>query len=159
MEAFLTERGYTVTPFTVEHVDYAFERLWTDAVDRGDAELAQSTLQLYLEHLDTAFDYAESFSLELFGREIPQVFLIHVNRVNAEALDDMLTRLERRGYRFVSLDEALDDPAYRTPDTYVGPWGMSWLHRWWTSQGHEPRMDEPDPPRFVIDRYRELTTK
>ena len=26
--------------------------------------------------------------------------------------------------------DALEHPAYRTADDWVGPWGISWLHRW-----------------------------
>jgi hypothetical protein len=38
--------------------------------------------------------------------------------------------LQKRGYRFVSLDRALEDEAYRSADTFVGNNGISWLHRW-----------------------------
>jgi hypothetical protein len=38
--------------------------------------------------------------------------------------------IERRGYRWVTLGEAMKDPAYKTPDDFVGTNGPSWLHRW-----------------------------
>jgi hypothetical protein len=41
----------------------------------------------------------------------------------------------RRGYAFISLQEALEDPAYASPDTYTGPAGITWLHRWALTQG------------------------
>jgi hypothetical protein len=56
----------------------------------------------------------------------------------------------RRGYRFVSLAEALSDPAYSQPDTFVGRYGSSWLHRWARADGREVRW-EPDAPTWISD--------
>lgn len=159
MLAFLAERGYGVAPFTVEHSDYVFDALYASAMRSGDQATMERVSRAYLEHLDTAFSYAERFSVELFGREIPQVFLIHVNAINAATLDRMLERLEERGYAFISLGQAVQDEAYRTPDEYVGRWGISWLHRWNVSAGRPMRRDEPDPPRAVLDAYRRLTNE
>jgi hypothetical protein len=57
---------------------------------------------------------------DTFSREIRQVLLTHVNRLNADKLPDLLAILRKRGYRFVTLEEALEDDAYHTPDTFVG---------------------------------------
>ncbi len=65
----------------------------------------------------------------MFGRPIRHIFLIHSNEINADSLDAMLERLTERGYRFISLDRALEDEAFQVSDDYVGPWGLSWLHR------------------------------
>jgi len=161
-EAFLAKRGYAIAPFTVEHADYAFDRIYVQALAAGDRALADKTRQAYLDHLDVMFGHAESLSCKLFDREIAQIFLIHANRINADCLDAMLARLKARGYAFISLDAALADPAYATPDRYVGPMGISWLHRWSLALGVPPVkrgqrefpgyfLEEPDPPQFVID--------
>lgn len=55
----------------------------------------------------------------------------------------MLQILKDRGYQFVSLDEALKDPAYELPDDYIGPRGLSWLQRWALTRG----MQVPAEPR------------
>jgi peptidoglycan-N-acetylglucosamine deacetylase len=151
VQAFLAARGYRVAPFTVEHADYAFDKHWVRARRSGDRELEQRTAAAYLDHLDTQLGFFEKLSQETFGREIPQVLLIHANEINAAHLDAMLSRISARGYRFVTLEEALKDPAYATPDEYVGPWGISWLHRWTVSLGMPLRLrEEPDPPGWVL---------
>lgn len=89
--------------------------------------------------------------------EIPQILLLHANEINADCLDEMLDRLEARGYAFVSLEEAVRDPAYRTPDEYVGRNGPSWLHRWRVTLGQPSRLrDEPDLPDWALRAYQEL---
>jgi len=157
MRSFLASRGYTVAPFTVEHADYMYSAVYSAARRTGDPKAQRRILDAYLRHLDTAFAYAESLSVDLFGREIPQVFLIHANEINAVAMAEMLDRLERRGYGFVTLGQALQDDAYDTPDEYVGRWGISWFHRWTQSRGLPMRRDEPDPPREIFDAYQQLT--
>lgn len=153
---FLEEHGYLNAPFTIENVDYAFNVVLADAKRRGDAPLAAQVREAYLAHLDTVFAYAERLSVDTFGREIPQILLIHVNHPNADLIDSLLARIEARGYRFVSLDEALADPAYATPDEYVGNFGPSWLHRWRIHLGLPRRTDEPDPPAWLLERYESL---
>ena len=157
-EGFLRARGYALAPFTVENADYIFNRLYIEALARQDATEAARVRAAYLDHQDAVMKFCEGLSRETFGREIPQILLIHDNELNASALGELLDRLEARGYAFVSLDEALRDAAYRTPDRYVGRSGPSWLHRWRVGLGLPSRLrDEPDPPPWVLDRYRAVT--
>ena len=156
-EAFAAERGWTIAPFTVEHADYAFDRIYTHAVETHDRALQDSVADAYLEHLHTAFAFAEALSRETFGREIPQVLLIHASEINAAHLDAMLGALAKRGYAFITLEEAMHDPAYDAPDGYVGRWGWSWLHRWRLGLGLDAGVREsPDPPAWVLERYEVL---
>ncbi|HZW16435.1 MAG TPA: polysaccharide deacetylase, partial [Brevundimonas sp.] len=62
------------------------------------------------------------------------------------------TLYQARGYRFVTLDEALADPIYSHADDYVRANGVSWLHRWTSSEGRPIRW-EPDPPKWIMDAY------
>jgi peptidoglycan/xylan/chitin deacetylase (PgdA/CDA1 family) len=151
---FMASRDYIIAPFTVEHADYAFNKIWVEARERGDEEGAGRIRAAYMEYLDTAFDFAEQLTLDTFGNPMPQIFLIHANDLNAVCLDAMLTRLQERGYDFVSMDQAMDHPSYTTPDDYVGTNGISWLHRWRHSLGLPDRLrDEPDPPTWILKAW------
>ena len=152
--AFLQQRGYVVAPFTVEHADYMFNTVYVRARQKGDDALAARVRRAYVAHLDTAFDHLERLSREVLGYEPPQIFLLHVNEINAAAMEEMIARLRARGYRFVSLNEALEHRAYRLKDGYAGRAGVSWLHRWAVGLGQPNRFrEDPDPPKFIIDLY------
>lgn len=154
-EKFLRERGYKVAPFTIENSDYIFNRLYADARRGNDTELMERLRKTYLDYNDAQFEFFERLSNEMFGREISQILLIHANDINADCLDQMLKRLEARGYRFVALDQALEDKAYTTRDDYIGPNGPSWLHRWTVSVGLKMKLtEEPDPPKWVLDMFK-----
>jgi peptidoglycan/xylan/chitin deacetylase (PgdA/CDA1 family) len=151
-ENFLRERGYKVAPFTIENSDYIFNRIYFDARRNNDAALMERLRKAYLDYNDGQFELMEHLSTEMFGREITQILLFHANDINADCLDEMLKRLEARGYRFVTLDQALEDKAYQTPDDYIGTNGPSWLHRWTVALGLKMTLArEPDPPKWVLD--------
>jgi peptidoglycan/xylan/chitin deacetylase (PgdA/CDA1 family) len=155
---FLARHGYALAPFTVEDVDYAFDDLYRAAA--GDTARQGRIGRAYLAHFDTAMAFAEELAHETFGRDIPQVLLLHADDLNALYLGRLLDRLLARGYRFVTLAAALDDTAYATPDGYVGPYGISWLHRWRLALGLPNRLrEEPDPPGWVLRDYRALHRK
>jgi hypothetical protein len=66
----------------------------------------------------------------------------------------MLAKLEARGYAFISLEEALKDPAYASPDGYIGPRGPSWLLRWAKGLGKATtKKGQPDPPEWITAKF------
>ncbi|MBI5443481.1 MAG: polysaccharide deacetylase family protein [Deltaproteobacteria bacterium] len=153
-EAFLASRGYTVAPLSIEHEDWVFAsadaKLAADHDEPGRARL----LAAYLEDFDARCAFYEGRSRALFGREIPQILLSHANALNARAMPFLLERLEKRGYAFVTLEEALSDPAWKSPDGYFGPWGPSWLHRFAAARGEDVKAlsrAEPEAPKWVTD--------
>ena len=51
----------------------------------------------------------------------------------------------------------LADPAYGTPDRFVGTAGISWIERWRVHFGQKADYEhDPDPPDWVMKRFREI---
>lgn len=154
IEAFLAARGYKVTPHTIENSDFIFNVPYSLAVQKGDTELARRLREAYLDLTFAATEFAEKVSPQIFGREIPQLLLIHSNDITADTLDEILNRYKARGYTFVSLDTVMADPAYQTKDTYVTKYGPTWFFRWSQSKGLDVSFrGDPDPPKWVMDLY------
>ena len=154
IEAFLKARGYKVTPHTIENSDFIFNVPYSLAVQKGDMELARRLREAYLDLTFAATGFAEKVSPQIFGREIPQLLLIHSNDITADTLDEILNRYKARGYTFVSLDTVMADPAYQTKDTYVTKYGPTWFFRWSQSKGLDVSFrGDPDPPKWVMDLY------
>lgn len=152
LEKFLAGRGYRIAPFTVENSDWVFSAAYTRAKRGGDEALAAKVRDAYLEYTGTMLEWYEGLAQDTFKRDIPQILLIHSNDLHADALDALLTRLRQRGYGWVTLEAAMKDPAYATPDEFVGTSGPSWLHRWRVNLNLPSRLrDEPDPPQWVLE--------
>lgn len=150
-DAFLKRHGYTIAPITYDNADYIFSRAYDIAFDKGDSALMKKVGDAYVPYMEAKLDYWERQSMKLLSREMSQTLLLHANFINSDYMDDLADMFKRRGYRFVTLEQALKDEAYRLPDTYTGPAGVSWLHRWARDKGREFIVsDEPKVPEFVL---------
>jgi peptidoglycan/xylan/chitin deacetylase (PgdA/CDA1 family) len=151
---FLEQRQYRVAPVTVDYADYTFAGAYTRELRRGNVEMAERIKVDYLDQIDVGFEYAERSSMELFGREIAQILLIHCNELNSVSLRESIARMRKRGYTFISLDDAMRDPAYERPDTFAGP-GGSWLSRTATVTGKklapETAAARPVVPKWITE--------
>ena len=125
---FLEQRHYRVAPITVDYKDYMFAGPYSRYLAAGDGETAEKVRQAYLDLLDVGFEEAERASREIFGYELPQILLIHCSEMNSVSLRDSIAKMRKRGYTFITLEEAMSDPAYQRPDTFVSR-GGSWLER------------------------------
>lgn len=156
-DRFLAENGYAVAPVTIDNDEYIYALAYDRAETTGDDSLADRVSADYLRYMEEMFAFYEQLSRDLLSREPAQILLIHANALNAACLDKLAEMMRRRGYRFVSLAEALKDNVYDRPDEYTGRSGLSWLQRWWITDGNERRR-EPSAPKWVYqtaypDRY------
>ena len=155
-EKFLRGRGYLLAPVTIDNQEWVFAEVYAMAKDRGDTATARRVAGEYLHYMNTIFEFFEKRSVEVVGREIRQVLLLHVNPLNADYLDELVGMMKKRGYSFISMDKALEDPAYRLPDRYAGPVGLSWIHRWALAKGMQMR-EEPREPQIIAKLFRDYT--
>jgi len=155
-EAFLVARGYRIAPVTVDAWDWMYARVYEDARKRGDTALQQDLLRSYLTYTDAVFAYDEQLSKELVGYEPKQILLLHANQVEADHLGELVEVIRKRGYRFISLEDALSDQVYSLPDTYVGEEGTDWLDHWAITRGKPPQ-GRPVFPAWVIERSKALS--
>ena len=154
-EAFLVNRGYRIAPVTMDAWDWMYSGVYDDARQRGDTELQQKLVDSYLKHTSDVFDYYEKLSKSLIGYEPAQILLLHGNWLEADHIGELLDLLRQRGYSFVTLQDALSDPAYSMPDEFVGEEGGSWLDHWAITRGQPPR-DTPPFPQWVMDLSKAL---
>jgi peptidoglycan/xylan/chitin deacetylase (PgdA/CDA1 family) len=148
-EEFLASRGYRVAPVTIDNSEWIFARAYENAPDK---RVMKQVGAEYISYMDRKFDYFEKQSVGLFGREIKQVLLLHANALNADYFDELARMMRKRGYKFITIDEALKDEAYRSEDTYTGAGGITWLHRWAITRGVDKGFfkGEPATPGYIL---------
>jgi len=154
-EEFLAQRGYRIAPVTLDGWDWMFAGLYEDAKKRNDTAMQQRIVKDYLAYHDAVFAYMEQLSVKVVGYEPKQVLLLHASNLEADHIGELLDLLRKRGYRFIPLQDALGDPAYALPDTYVGEEGTGWIEQWAITQGKIPQ-GAPVFPQWVIDRSKQL---
>jgi len=149
LSRFLAQRGYTVAPVSVDNAEWIFAL----AYDRSDAELKSKIVDSYIQYMSDKIAFFENESQKLLGRNIRHILLLHANRLNSDHLPRLIQMIRNKGYRFITLAEALQDDAYRLPDTFTGRGGISWIHRWAITRNVSKDFfrGEPEAPAFVME--------
>lgn len=151
LEQFLASRGYTIAPVTIDNNDFMFAVIYGEAKMRGDTKTMKQVADAYVPYMESIFEFFEKLSVDFLGYEIKQTLLLHANDLNADYFDDLVKMMKRRGYTFITLDEALKDKAYQLPDA-LDKKGLSWIHRWMKAKGMEIR-PEPSEPKHVSELF------
>jgi peptidoglycan/xylan/chitin deacetylase (PgdA/CDA1 family) len=154
LNQFLASRGYTVAPVTIDNQEWIYANAYAMALARNDQANVKLIVDEYLKYMELCFVFFEDLSKEFLGYEVKQTLLVHANRLNADHFDALVEMMRRRGYRFITLDDALKDPAYQLPTT-PSKRGDSWIHRWMVAKGlkQRPEPREPEWLTHLIESY------
>ena len=151
LDDFLEEHNYRIAPNTITYQDYTFSGAYEKALSMGDTLLAHRIREAYLPYTLKLWEAAEQQSRDLFGREIRQILMVHANRLNADAFGYVAKMMQDRGYTFITIDEAMEDPVYSRPDSHDGFVGVTWLYRWAAEMGKKKSYGNTRVPQFVLD--------
>ena len=150
-ESFIAERGYAAAPVTVDTMDWMFLAAYAGALRSGDAGMRRRVSEEYLKFAGLKFDFCERAARDLFGRPGKYILLLHANELNADNFEALVKVMTDRGYRFITLEEALKDPVYRFPEKYLDT--SDWLSHWAASKG--VKLTSPAPPEFIRQAYQD----
>ncbi len=134
LEKFLRENGYTVAPVTMDNNDYVFASIYAKAKAKNDTSMLHFIRTEFLNYMETISEHFENLSREFLGYEVKQTLLLHASELNADHLPGLIEMFKKRNYEFISLEEALKDPAYQLEEAQSKK-GISWLHRWMLAKG------------------------
>ncbi len=144
-ERFIGERGYQIAPVTISVSDWTILPAYANARMHGGPEMTKGVSDEYLKFAERRFDFSEKVTTELFGRQIKHILLLHANELNADNLDRLVEMMKKKGYLFITLEEALKDPIYQSPEKYKD--SSDWLLSWAFSKGIN--FEPPNPPDFA----------
>jgi len=149
-ENWLTTRGLRPVKYTFDNQEWMYSFAYDEAREKNDAETAQRVKTEFLDYMTKMLAHYEAYSQEMFGRDVAQTLVLTPSRLVADTADDLFGMFEKRGYRFVPMDEAQADEAYRMPDDFSGKSGISWFERWQLAQGGKLRA-EPEVSKSVAE--------
>src|SRR5215469_2857787 len=124
--AFLQSHGYRIAGVTMSFADYLYNEPYARCVAKNDTAAIAQLEEAYLKAADATIDYTRSMSKTLYNRDIPYVLLMHVGALDARMLPRLLELYRDKGFTFVTLEKAEQDPFYKndlslslseTPDT------------------------------------------
>jgi peptidoglycan/xylan/chitin deacetylase (PgdA/CDA1 family) len=114
---YLQEHDYKVAEVTLDFEDYAWNNPYARCVAKQDSESIAWLKQSYLSTAAEYISLGQKMAVQLYGRDIKHVLLLHTGAFDSVMLPELLDLLAKQGFRFVTLPEAEQDPAYlRDPD-------------------------------------------
>lgn len=127
--ALLHELNSPIAHVTIDTSDWILAVAYGEAVRAGRTARADSIGDAFIDHVLRATEHYQDVARRKLDRDVPHVLLLHANLLVADHLGTLLDSLSQRGFAFVSVADAHQDPAYHLPDDYTGSDGLSWLYR------------------------------
>lgn len=149
-EAWLKTRGITPVKYTIDNQEWMYSYAYDMARNDNDTNTMKQIQSEFLAYMSKMFDHYEKYSQEMFGKDINQTMVLTPSRLVSDSADELFGMIKLRGYRFVSMDEAQSDEAYKMPENFYGKSGISWFERWQMAQGKK-LLDEPKVSQLVLN--------
>jgi len=141
-ESWLASRGLSTVKYTVDNQEWMYSYAYDMARNDNDLNTMKEIRESFLNYMSKMFDHFETYSREMFGRDIAQTMVLTSSRLVADTGHELFGMLEKRGYKFVPISAAQRDPAYQTAEDFMGKAGISWFERWQMKRGKR-LLDEP----------------
>lgn len=129
IRAFLAKRHYRIAGVTMSFNDFAYNAPYARCVARKDEAGIAELEKGYIAAADSDITYRRTLAKGSFGHDIPYVLLMHVGAFDARMLPRLLELYRKRGFAFITLEQAEADPFYANdldltlpswPDTLEG---------------------------------------
>jgi peptidoglycan-N-acetylglucosamine deacetylase len=110
--AFLAAHGYRIAAVTMSFGDYMWNEPYARCVAKNDTTAIAQLESTYLQAAAEDADFRRAMSKALFSHDIPYVLLMHVGAFDARMLPRLLKLYRDKGFTFISLQDAENDPFY-----------------------------------------------
>jgi len=108
----LAAHGYRIAAVTMSFGDYMWNDPYARCVARNDAASIAQLESTYLEAASADADFRRAMSKTLYGHDIPYVLLMHAGAFDARMLPRLLKLYRDKGFTFITLQDAENDPFY-----------------------------------------------
>lgn len=137
MKAFLKTKGMRNAYVTLDTSDWRLDAALEATLNENPGADLAPFRATYLAHLRQRAEAYRDLSRRLFGRDIPQVLLMHHNLINALFLDDAIQQFKAMGWTIIEPGKAFQDFVYSLNPQRPSP-GQSLLISAARSLGYRP---------------------
>ncbi len=109
---FLAVHGYRIAAVTMSFGDYMWNEPYARCVAKNDTASISQLESSYLDAASNEADFRRAMAKALYNHDIPYVLLMHVGAFDARMLPRLLGLYRSKGFTFITLKEAENDPFY-----------------------------------------------
>lgn len=118
---------YKIAQVSMDFEDYLWNAPYARCVAKHDEASIQKLHASYLAVAEQYYGVFRELSQLVYGRDVKYVLLMHVGAFDARMLPELLALYRAKGVRFISLADAMADPAYRDDPDIGEPGGGAFL--------------------------------
>ena len=150
VRAALQGRRYRIAQVTIDYEDYLWNSPYARCVAKNDEKSIAWLRTSYLDMASRYLDADRQMALMVFGREINHVLLLHLGAFSGPILPDLFELLRKRGFKFVTLEQAQSDPSYESDPDAGSKYGGTLLEQWLDAR-HLKYPEAPMKPYKALD--------
>jgi peptidoglycan-N-acetylglucosamine deacetylase len=130
VRAYLQAHAYRVAQVTLDWEDYLWNSAYARCAARNDATSIASLKSSYLSIESSYLDLGRDLAKLVYGHDINHVLLLHLGAFTSTILPDALDLMRKKGFTFVTLEEAESDPVYEGDPDVGSKFGGTLLELW-----------------------------
>jgi peptidoglycan/xylan/chitin deacetylase (PgdA/CDA1 family) len=130
VRAYLQAHGYRVAQVTLDWEDYLWNSAYARCVAKNDAKSIAWLKSSYLEIESSYLDLGRDLAKLVYGHDINHVLLLHLGAFSSTILPDAFDLMQKKGFTFVTLQEAESDPVYEGDPDVGSKYGGTLLELW-----------------------------
>ncbi len=125
--AWLFAHRYKIAEVSMDFEDYLWNEPYARCMAKHDDVSIAKLHDTYLAVADQYYGVFRELSQLVYGRDVKYVLLMHVGAFDARMLPELLALYRTKGVRFISLPDAMSDPAYQDDPDIGEPSGGTLL--------------------------------
>jgi peptidoglycan/xylan/chitin deacetylase (PgdA/CDA1 family) len=127
VRSWLAAHGYKIAEVSMDFEDYLWNEPYARCMAMHDEASIAKLRDSYFAVADQYYGVFRELSHLVYGRDVKYVLLMHVGAFDARMLPELLQLYRAKGVKFISLPNALSDPAYRDDPDIGEPSGGAFL--------------------------------
>jgi peptidoglycan-N-acetylglucosamine deacetylase len=145
VRTYLQAHRYRVAQVTLDWEDYLWNSAYARCVTTNDAQSIAWLRSSYLQTETAYVDLAGQLATLVYEHDINHVLLLHLGAFSSTILPEALDLLQKKGFTFVSLEQAESDPAYEGDPDVGSQYGGTMLELWMEAKKIKfpPVMEKP----------------
>ncbi len=145
VRAYLQAHRYRVAQVTLDWEDYLWNSAYARCAAKNDTQSIAWLKSSYLSIEGSYLDLGRDLAKLVYGHDINHVLLLHLGAFSNTILPDAFDLMQKKGFTFVTLEEAESDPVYEGDPDVGSKYGGTLLELWIEAKKIKfpPVMDKP----------------
>jgi peptidoglycan-N-acetylglucosamine deacetylase len=123
VRSWLITHGYKIAEVSMDFEDYLWNAPYARCAAKRDKASIGKLHDSYLAVAEQYYSVYRELARLVYGRDMKYVLLMHVGAFDARMLPELLRMYRAKGVKFISLPEAMSDPAYLDDPDVAEPTG------------------------------------